>query len=135
MFHVKLSKKDGKEDIKQDFVKNYSLGFLQSSINYLKFAVQGTFVSPKCVSTCLRSFYNGLQNDDIFDQMNVHLESLILDICVPLLALNAKDQEYWQEDPQQFVYASKSLVDDHNMVKNSATTLLELLINCSAPDD
>lgn len=135
MFHIKLDKRDGKERIKQEFIQNYSLGFLQSCIGYLKNAVQDVYVSPKCLANCLRSFQNGLQNDFIFEKFNVHLESLILDICIPLLALNAKDQEYWQEDPQQFVYASKSLVDDHNIVKNASQNLIELLVNCTAPDN
>jgi hypothetical protein len=33
------------------------------------------------------------------------------------------------------VYASKSLVDDHNCVKNASKNLIELLIGCSGPDD
>lgn len=95
-----MLKTDGKKHIREDFIKNYSLGLLQSSIEYLKNAVKDVYIAPKCISSCLRSFQYGLQNDDIFEKMNVHVESLILDICVPLLALNSKDQEYWQEEPQ-----------------------------------
>lgn len=81
------------------------------------------------------SIYYGIQNDYIFQKVHAHLESALLDVCIPLLGLNAKDQEYWEEDQAQFVYASVSLIDDHNIIKNASKLLIELLLGCADPND
>jgi hypothetical protein len=91
MFHTKVLKKDTQRQLRENFTSTYSPGLLMNCVQYLKMAVSNVYVSPKCVRECLMAIYYGIQNDSIFEKVHPHLESVLLDICIPLLGLNAKD--------------------------------------------
>jgi hypothetical protein len=79
----------------------------------------GEFVAPKVLELCLRSIVNLLEVDIIFDSVKTHLERILLDYLIPLLQVNVRDKELWQEDQVQLVYSEKTPSDDHNMVRNA----------------
>ena len=56
----------------------------------------------------------------------------MLDFCLPNLSLNSKHQEYWRDDPVQFVYSENCKSDDHNIVVNAAENLLKKIAESKA---
>ena len=60
MFHIKILKKDAQKQLRENFTSTYSLGLLMNCVQYLKCAVSGVYVSPKCVRECMMALYYGI---------------------------------------------------------------------------
>lgn len=115
------------EEIKQAYLANYSKGFLESCFLLLK-GTKTHYIPPKVISYCIKSITNAIENDYLFEDLQKKFEIILFDHIFPLLALNGKDQEYWEEDPAQFLYSEDQAIDDHNEVKNAAKTLINLIL-------
>lgn len=83
------------------------------------------YVSPKTIAFCLKNITCCLNNEGCFYKMAEHMERIMLEFAVPLLALNEKDCQYWKEEPVQFVYSNNIKTDDHCVVKNAAEELIQ----------
>lgn len=130
-YHCSVEKKEVElvKQIKQFFVANYSPGFLETCFQYIK-GYQSNYVAPKLVQYALRSIYYALQIDQIFEKMQGNLDSILIDSCLPLLSLNQRDDQYWKENPKQYIYSELAVIEDHNIVKNASVLLMRLLVRC-----
>ena len=134
--HSTLEKRESDlvKTIKQTFLDNYCLGLLDSSFNLLK-GSKTNFVPPKLITYSLRSIAYSLSCEAVLEKMRSSLEMLLLDHCIPLLALNAKDYELWETDPVQFVYSENMLGDDQQIMKGASKYLINKLLMFNAPDE
>lgn len=102
-----------------EYIMQYSLPFFEEA--YMNIAKNANiYVSPKTVCHSLTTVRNSLEIDAIFKMAEKHLEPMLLDYILPLLALNNKDEEYWKTEPDQFIYSQRVKSDDHNLLKNAA---------------
>ena len=115
------------QEIKQDFLKKFSPGFLDTCFNYLKYYTR-TYIAPKMVALCVEAVNQGIQNEFIHEALNCHFEMILLEICLPLLALNKQDEDYWENEPREFIYSEEYTSDDHNIIKNAAKELILVLL-------
>ena len=83
--------------------------------------------SLRILSQCLNINY-------CLEKIRPHLETLLFELCLPLLSLNSKDDEYWKHEPQQFVYSQSVKSDDQNIIKNGAETVIKQIIRLEASD-
>ena len=60
--------------------------------NYYNF-----YIPPRIVSNCLRIIKMGIRNPVTEEGLQSHLNTIIFEYCIPLLKINSKDVEYWQE--------------------------------------
>lgn len=84
-------------------------------------------MSPKTVCYSLSTVRNSLEIDDICKMAEKHLEPMLLDQIIPMLALNSKDEELWKSDPADYIYSQRVKSDDHNMLKNAAEEAITYL--------
>ena len=92
------------------------------------------YVSPNTITNSISVILCSLDIEEVFEMVHPHLEGMLLDHLVPLLAVNTKDEYYKEKDPAQFIYSHKVWVDDHNCVKHRASELISLLCGMEAPD-
>lgn len=126
---VNKKKTELEQAIRKAYLSSYSLGFLESCFQYIK-GYRLNYVAPRLVQYALRSIYYALQVDEIFEKFKPNLERILLDNCLPLLAINQKDEFYWQEEPKQFIYSEYAVIEDHNTVKNASKFLMSLIVQC-----
>ena len=74
---------------------------------------------------CLKVISNCISIKHCAEMMLPYLETIMLQYCLPLLAFNEKDEEYWKLEPMQFIYSENCKSDDHNMLKNAAEELIK----------
>lgn len=99
--------------------------FLDRVLVMVKEHNEGRYVSPRTLTFCLKLVANCIGITRCLAEMKNYLEKIMLEYCVPLLALNQKDEEYWNHEPIQFIYSENCKTDDHNMLKNAAEELLK----------
>lgn len=127
MYHaLGAAKSDLQFNCLQYFIDNYSVKFLESAYLTLVHYRQ-QHVSPGTLAAAVRYLFFALQVEKIYGLVLPQVESLLLDHLVPLLALNPKDHEYWQEDPVQYIYSKHTKTKDHNSVKNAAEELINMI--------
>lgn len=124
---VHREKKNSIRNIKLDFLKKYSLGFVESCFQVAS-NMNSVYVSPKSGQMCLRSLQYACQIPQLFEKMQPLFERLLLDICIPLLKINQKDMEFWEHDQVQYIYSQYSTINDHNIIKNASKDLIEVLL-------
>lgn len=117
--HVKL--------IKEEFLGKYVLGFLESCFSFLKIGLE-IFISPKFAQSCLRFLFYAFQVDSIAKSYIHIFDSILFDLCTPMLAMNQKDQENWLSEPAAFLYAQDCKLDGHNCVKEASKDLIDMLL-------
>lgn len=116
-----------------EYINNYALGFFESAFMAVK-NYHTQFVSPKVVSSALKTIVHTLEIDDLYNKAACYLETLVLDYIVPLFAFTPKDEELWNQEPVQYIYSEKNPSDDHNTVKNCAAESLVVIAELEAPD-
>ena len=105
MQSIKIVKRRTQEYIialKDQFFSQYAAGFLTSCFNYLKLGLE-VFISPKFVQHCFRYIFYALQVESVAQGLSSELETLLFDICTPMLAMNQKDEENWINEPSSFL--------------------------------
>lgn len=107
------------------FAKNWAMGFLDKLLTMVQDHNAKKYVSPRTLTFCLKVVTNCISIKQCQDTMKGYLAKIMLDYCVPLLALNQKDFDYWKDDPIQFIYSESNKTDDHNMLKNAAEELIK----------
>lgn len=110
----------------KEYISKYSLPFFEDAyVNIARHA--NMYVAPKVVCYSLSTVRNSLEIDDIFKMAERHLEPMLLDFILPMLAINSKDEELWNNDPADYIYSQRVKSDDHNMVKNAAEEAISYL--------
>lgn len=111
-----------------EFAEKYYWAFLDYSLvtmNPNEHKVH--FVSPRSCVFAIKYVMNCMQ-------IKVCLESLIrqncintilMEMCLPLLCQTAKDREVWKDSPKDFIYSATYQTEDSNMVKHAAKDLLQ----------
>lgn len=107
------------------YANDWSMVFLDKVLLMVKQHNEGMFISPRTLTFCLKLVGNSISISHCFNQMVNFLEKIMLEYCVPLLALNQKDEDYWVNEPIQFIYSENCKTDDHNMLKNAAEELIK----------
>lgn len=108
-----------------DFAKNWAMPMLDRVLMAVSNFNRGMYVAPRMMTFCLKVVANCINIHECSSTMQPFLEKIMLEYCLPLLALNEKDEEYWKEEPLQFVYSENCKTDDHNMLKNAAEELIK----------
>lgn len=106
------------------FAEDWALNFLDKVLTIVSSYNRGEYVSSRVMTFALKFVNNCLSLDRCASQMKDYLEQIMLDFCLPLLAVNEKDYEYWKDDPAQYIYSENCKTDDHNMMKNAADDLI-----------
>jgi len=106
------------------YLKNYSLPFTSVCLGYVRDSFT-QYVSPNVVANCIRVLLYGTRSKEMFIEISQFLDEFLLDFTLPLLMLNDKDKQYWNESQADFIYSENSATDDHNIIKNAVTELLE----------
>lgn len=119
--------------ISEEFVSRYALSFMETCFMTLASA-QKVFVAPSALCQCMRTVAQLLEIDTLYQASIHHLETLMLDYVLPLLALTRIDAQKLTENPIEYIYSQKIKSDDHNMLKNKAETTLYLLAENEGPD-
>lgn len=110
----------------KEYITKYSLPFFEEAYIYIA-KYSNMYVSPKMITYCLSTVRNSLEIDDIFKMAEKHLEPMLLDHILPMLALNSKDEELWKTDPADYIYSQRVKSDDHNLLKNAAEEAVSYL--------
>lgn len=110
------------------------MGFLETCYNFV-IASKTQFVAPKTLQQCLKYILYAIQVEFIVKKINFQLEAFLFDICIPLLAINQKDEENWNKDPAMFLYSQVSRLDDHNGVKSASLSLMEYILKLNDEND
>lgn len=128
-YHIKKMDEKVKviQEIKETYLIKYSRGFLESCFRMLK-GSKTHYIAPKVLSYCIKSIGNAIENDVLFGDLQPNFEMILFDHIFPLLSLNGKDEEYWEEDPVQFIYSEEQAIDDHSEVKNSCKAIINLIL-------
>ena len=125
-FHSRNRNKDVQMDPAAEvFCSNWAMRFLDKILKLVSDYNQGMYVSQKTMTFSLKVVNNCLSIDRCAVNMGEYLEQIMIDFCLPLLALNEKDNEFWQDDPAQYIYSENCKSDDHNMLKNAAEELIK----------
>lgn len=116
------------EKVEQDpaailFGRDYSMVFLDKVLSMIS-VYPREFVPPKCMVFCLKTVANCMNIKSCMENMKGYLEQILCDLCTPMLIMNEKDQEYWTQSPEEFIYSNYFKGDDHNMIKNAAEDLI-----------
>jgi len=117
-------------NIKQNYLDVYCLPLIDSCYSQILRA-RHNYVSPQVIANSLLVIFYGIQMEGVFQAMRSRLGDILLDVALPLLSANGKDEEYWHDDPVQFIYADSGHMDDHHQVRNAAKTLLKLIVASS----
>ena len=123
--------------IQEEFIELYAQDLVKVCWNYTAYA-EKMFIAPKAVYNSLIALNYAVQNHTLGLKLNGCFEQLLLDVCIPLMKLNKKDQEYWESDEKEFIYANKSTNTredgDHASVRREAIRLARRLTKYKAPD-
>lgn len=99
--------------------------------NYFNF-----YIPPKIIANCLRILKMGIYNPVTEAGLQSHLNTILFQYCVPLLMINSKDEEYWQENDQKdFIYADCTECEDHGVIKNAAADLMLRILEQNNSND
>lgn len=86
-----------------------------------------SFKSPRMTVFCIKYVINCMQVKACVDAMiklNC-INKIMMEMCLPLLYQTDYDQNFWKESPKEYVYSATYKTEDHNMVKNAVTDLLQ----------
>lgn len=126
-FHCSATpKSEWESELFKEHISKYALPYFETAYMCIS-SYNKQYVSPKMICYSLATIRNSLEIDDIFKMAEPHLEPILLDSVIPLLALNNKDSEFWDTEPAQFIYSQRVKSDDHNMIKNAAEETIDYL--------
>lgn len=99
--------------------------------NYFNF-----YIPPKIVANCLRILKMGIYNPVTEAGLQNHLNTILFQYCIPLLRINSKDVEYWEQDDQKdFIYADCSESEGHNIIKSASADLMLAMLKQNNSND
>lgn len=130
LFNLKLVKRRAAQHIhslREQFFSQFATEFLEGCFRFLKFALD-SFISPKFAQNCFKYIHYALQVPTVAKGLANQLEGLLLDLCIPMLAMNQKDEENWLQEPSSFLYAQDCRLDGHNNVKYASKDLIDSIL-------
>lgn len=116
------------------FFQNYSKGILEMYFKLLQCKTQGQFVPPSMLMNILKTFGYALDVDFGMMILAPYLDSLMFDHVLPLLKVDHKDIELWEEMPQQYVYAIGCRFDNHIRLKEISKDLIYKICKLNNPN-
>jgi hypothetical protein len=114
-------------ELRDEFYNQYAFGFLESCNNFLELGLNA-FVSPRLIQNCFKYIFYALQVPNVEKGLASHLDRILLDLCIPMLAMNQKDEENWIQEPSSFLYAQDCRLDGHNNVKYASKDLSDAIL-------
>ena len=118
--------------VADDFIQNYSLPFLESFMTFL-FKKNTLFVSRKTIHFSLKYIFYALKIENSFIKLHPHLEKILFDVALPLCFLTEKDNQCWQEDPEEYIRKEDDFTAITTNNKNTAMELIEAICKRSDP--
>ena len=108
-----------------EFVKNFSFAILDKLLFLLKKSISDEYLSPITTTFCLKFIANSLQIEHCYRQMEGYFNSILLHMCIPLLAMTEEESSLLHSDVETFIYSSFYKTEDYNMVKNASEELIK----------
>jgi len=95
---------------------------------------QGQFVPPHMLINIVKTFASALEVEFCLMILTPYLDNLLFDHVLPLLKVDHKDIEMWEDMPDQYIYAIGSRSDEHINLKENAKDLIRKICSLNNPN-
>ena len=107
---------------------------LQAIMGALSLRKEGKFCSNRVVQIGMGYVASAIELSKTYKLIKPHLRLLICDIIFPVLYFNDADAQLWEEDPEEYVRKSMSVLEDFVDPRSSAQNLLCDIVRHRAKD-
>ena len=117
----------------EDCMKNFAKMFVDSGaaakglsaiMTTLTLRKEGKYCSNRVVQISMGYIASAIELSKTYKLIKPHLRLLVCDIIFPVLYFNDADAALWEEDPEEYVRKSMSVIDDFVDPRASAANLL-----------
>jgi len=112
----------------KEFQEHYLLKLNQAHLNIMLLVKQRVFVGSKTLSISLKFIAQSLNYQKTRMMTKPHIESILMDISLPLFICSEKDKKSFAEDPIEYVRLQVDSSGEHN-VKVQLSHLFERICN------
>mmetsp|Transcript_5295 Transcript_5295/g.7439 ORF Transcript_5295/g.7439 Transcript_5295/m.7439 type:complete len:1038 (+) Transcript_5295:129-3242(+) len=104
----------------KNFNAIYAPKLLEAFVNLLGQKKGGSYLSDRVVHSAIGFLDSALRNPNMYRMLKPHLDNMFREIIFPVICFNAKDQELWNEDPQEYLRKEFDIMEEFYHPRSAA---------------
>lgn len=121
----RVGKKQSDDDMfGQMWNRDYSMKFLHAVVHELSLYSQGRYITPRVANNLLNFLQEAIQKQVYWKELEPHIDQIVQQVVIPMLAFDDADQELWDEDPEEYIRKGYDIIEDIYSPKSAAVTVI-----------